>query len=236
MSRKRRQRPRLGDRDYEIFDHVMRYRMTTREALHKLFFADSEPNAVTKVTSRLVDHGFLNRYELYPSRSYFALGSKAASFLGLNRKKTLELGPQAKVIEFGIISYCVLSDRLRERLTVRELSERHPELVLGGMENSRYYLDHDGDVARLALMRVHVGASPDYILRKCRDDIATRQRHDAFDQLMNAGRFAIAIVVASEEKAARVREAAARRGDWPVFFRVETVPELRQLVSGISHD
>ena len=47
----------------------MRYRLTVPDVLHKLFFSDSELNAVTKVTSRLVLHNYLNRYELYDPRS-----------------------------------------------------------------------------------------------------------------------------------------------------------------------
>lgn len=64
MTRKRTRNPRLSDRDYELFEHIMRYHLTTREVLHRLFFSDSDENAVTKVTSRLVLHGYLSRYEL----------------------------------------------------------------------------------------------------------------------------------------------------------------------------
>lgn len=47
----RRQRintTRLLDRDYEILEHLMTYRVTTREVLHRQFFADSELNAVSE--------------------------------------------------------------------------------------------------------------------------------------------------------------------------------------------
>jgi hypothetical protein len=56
----RRQRintTRLLDRDYEILEHLMTYRVTTREVLHRQFFADSELNAVSKVTTRLTEKG-----------------------------------------------------------------------------------------------------------------------------------------------------------------------------------
>jgi hypothetical protein len=231
MSKRSNRRPRLVDRDYEIFEHVMRYRMTTREVLQRLFFPDSELNAVTKVTSRLVEHGFLNRYELYPLRSYFTLGPKSASFLGIVYKKTRDLGPLAKAREFGTLSFCCLSERLRERLTVRELSERHPELLQGGLDNSHYYLDNDGEITRLAYIRVDLGGSVDHILRKCRDDIAARQRIDAFDHLMNNRRFALAIVTGRKEKADKIQEAVQQRRDWPVEFRIEAVPELVELVT-----
>jgi hypothetical protein len=236
MSKKRSRRPRLVDRDYEIFEHVMRYRLTTREVLQRLFFADSELNAVTKVTSRLVKDGFLNRYDLYPSRAYFTLGRKSASFLGVAYKKTRELGPLSKAREFGVLSYCCMTERLRERLTVHELSQKHPELLQGGLDNSHYYLDNDGEVTRLAYIRVDLGGSVDHILRNCRDDIAERLRFDAFEHLMNNGRFAIAIVTARAEKVEKIREATNERQDWPVAFRVEAVPELVELVTHLYDD
>ena len=231
MSKKRSRQPRLMDRDYDIFEHVMRYRLTTREVLQRLFFPDSELNAVTKVTSRLVEHGFLNRYELYPNRSYFTLGPKSASFLGISRKKTKEIAGYAKAQEFGILSFCCLAEKLRERLTVRELSERFPDLLHGGLDNSRYYLDHDGQTTRLAYIRVDGGGSIDHILRKCRDDIAARLRLEPFEHLMNHQRFALAIVTAREEKAEKIRHAVSLRSDWPVVFYVEAVPELVELVT-----
>jgi len=232
MNRKKSSRRlRLVDRDYEIFDHVMRYRLTTREVLHRLFFSDSEPNAVTKVTSRLTRSKFLNRYELYPSRSYFTLGPKSASFLGVAYKRTRDLGPLAKAREFGVLSYCCLSEQLRERLAVRELSERHPDLLQGGLDNSHYYLHNDGNVTRLAYIRVDLGGSVDHILRKCRDDITARLRFDSFEHLMNNDRFAIAIVTGRKEKVARIRDATDQRKDWPVAFYVEAVPELVELVT-----
>jgi hypothetical protein len=219
------------DRDYEIFEHVMRYRMTTREVLHRRFFSDSELNAVTKVTSRLADHGFLNRYELYPNRSYFTLGAKSASFLGISARKTRDLGPMAKAVEFGVLSFCCLTEEIRERLTVSELTQRHPDLLLSGVDNSHYYLDRDGDITRLAYLRVDLGGSVEHILRKCRSDLAARMAHPAFDRLVHNDRFLIALVTGREEKAVRLREATAGLNNWPLRFRVEAVPELVELVT-----
>jgi hypothetical protein len=73
---------RLGERDYDILEHILKYRMTTREVLHHLFFADSKPNAVSKVTSRLTLHEYLCRREdLATNFIYFTLGLKATRAL-----------------------------------------------------------------------------------------------------------------------------------------------------------
>src|SRR5262245_60806711 len=87
--------PLLQERDQEILDHVMRYRLTTPEVLHRLFFSDSERNAVTKVTSRLCQNEFLQSHVLYASHTYFTLAPQGAKLTGLARKKIGPLGPQS---------------------------------------------------------------------------------------------------------------------------------------------
>ncbi|MCB0324633.1 MAG: hypothetical protein KDD69_13720 [Bdellovibrionales bacterium] len=236
MSRKRSARPRLVDRDFDIFEHIMRYRMTTREVLQRLFFTDSELNAVTKVTSRLVEHGFLRRYELYPSRSYFTLGPASRHFLGIRQNATRDLGPIAKAREFAVLCYCCLSDKVRERLTVSELNTKLPGFALGGLDNSHYYLDRHGDTTRLTYMRVDLGGSIDHILRKCRKDVADRMRYDVFDDLISNDRFALAIVTARSEKVQKIRDALEQQLDWPIAFRIEAVPELVELVTHLFDD
>jgi hypothetical protein len=81
----RRQRintTRLLDRDYEILEHLMTYRVTTREVLHRQFFADSELNAVSKVTTRLTENGYLARHEFLANSVYFTLGLRGAKLFG----------------------------------------------------------------------------------------------------------------------------------------------------------
>jgi hypothetical protein len=230
MTRKRTRNPRLSDRDYEVFQHIMRYRMTTREVLHRLFFSDSDENAVTKVTFRLVLHGYFKRYELYHPRTYFVLGPQAASILGLSRKKTEEFGLQKLIEEYGTLAFCCLAPEPRVRLSVRETRERHPQLLQGGVESSRYYLDNDGQTTRLGFIRVDFGDPPDHIARKCREDPESRCRHAAFKELIDSDRFLIALVTAREEKAAAIHE-CLKRHTWPNRFRIEVVPDLVHLLT-----
>ena len=168
MARRITKHPRLVDRDYEILDHLRRYRMTTREVLHRLFFSDSELNAVTKVTSRLVDHGFLNRYELYSGRSYFVVGPESAKLFGLSPKKCKAIGTQALPREYGILLYCCMASTPRERLLVSELQQKIPNFTGKRSDCGHYYLDHDGENVRLAHIRVDQGGPPDHVVRKCR--------------------------------------------------------------------
>lgn len=233
MPRRPTKNPRLGDRDYEIFDHLMRYRMTVREAIHKLYFEDSEPNAVTKVTSRLVDHGFLNRHELYGPRSYFTVGPEGARILGLSPKKTKALGPQALAQEFGALAYCLLTSDDRERLLVREVQQQFPALLCGKLDSSHYYLDRDQERTRLGYIRVDQGGTPDHVVRKCRADLEERQRIPAWREVIEGDRFLIAVATVHEGKADAIRE-SLRRHSWPIRFRIEVVPDLIQLIGRSS--
>jgi hypothetical protein len=234
MSTSPSRRPRLGPRDNDIFEHVLRYRLTTRDVLHRLYFADAEPNAVTKVTSRLCKHALLSahRFETFPSRSYYALGPEGARLLGVSSKRAKPLGVQALPIEFATLMYCA-ADSGRERLTRRELEEHHPHYLVPGVDAGRYYLDREGETTRLAYIRVDCGGAVDHVVRKCRGDLEERQGHASFASLIERGQFLIAVVTGREEKATAIRE-AIRRHQWPIRFRVEVVPELLQLMPRVD--
>lgn len=233
MAKRITKHPRLVDRDYEILDHLRRYRLTTREILHHLFFQDSELNAVTKVTSRLVDHRFLNRYDLYSGRSYFVIGPESAKLLGVSPKKCKPLGSQALPREYGILLYCCMSDTPRERLLVSELQQRLPGFTGKRSDCGHYYLDHDGDNIRLANMRVDQGGTPDHVVRKCREDLDVQLQRATIRSLIEQDRFIIAIITSTQEKAASIQE-AIQRHTWNVRFRVEPVEELAQLLTSVS--
>ncbi len=232
MTRTQVRHVRLGPRDHDIFDHVRRYRLTTRDVLHRLFFPEVKPNAVTKVTTRLSGSGFLNRFDLYESRDYFVLGAEAARLLGVPPKRTEGLGVQALPIEFATLLYCTGAGD-RERLTREELQQHHPSILVPGVDASRYYLDRDGGKTRLAAIRVDCGGSAQHVASKCRDDLDRRLEHDAFRGLVANDQFMIAIITAREEKAGAIHETLKRHA-WPIRFRLGVVPELAQLITRLE--
>ena len=72
---------RLTARDEEIIAHVLRYRITTIEALHKLFFdAGTTANAVSQVILRLCNGGCLQRSQapLIGSQNFYQLTPSCA--------------------------------------------------------------------------------------------------------------------------------------------------------------
>jgi hypothetical protein len=233
MARPPAKYPRFVDRDEEILKHILRYHFTTREVLHRLFFADTEINAVTKVTSRLTQLEYLVRHE-FQSKVYFVIGETGRKRFGVSAKKTKPLGPQSLVAEYGTLAYCCLGAKPdRERLTVREVHQLYPDLVHKKLDSSHYYLDHDAERPRLALIRVDHGGAPDHLARKCKEEILRRAQIPVFHQLITYQRFIIAIPTVTDEKAVAIREAVARcRVSAPVH--IEVVPGLADLVARVE--
>ena len=227
--------PRLQDRDFEILEHVMRYRITTPEVLHQLFFADCDRNAVTKVTSRLCTQQFLASYPLYGSNVYFALGKNGARVVGLQARHVKPLGPQALYREYGTLAYCCLNGTLREKLRVRDITKHFPALAARRIDSSHYYLDREGEATRLAYIWVEGGGAVDHIVRTVRDDIIEeRRRIPALNQEIDAAKFVVAVVTMTPDKREAII-AALRALVTPVFFRVEVVSELIHLLPSVRH-
>lgn len=222
----------MNDRDHEIFEHLARYRLTTREVLHRLFFEDSQINAVSKVVSRLVKSELLAPHPLDASRKYFTIGPAAASRLGLPRKWCKPLGSQALPNELGTLLFCCGGAATRRRLKVGEIAKKQPGLLGKGVDSSHYYLEENPETEQtlLGYIRVDQGGPPDHIARKCAQDIEKRTKTPALRELIESDRFVIAVVTCSEAKLEAIRENFARR-QWNVRFRLEFREELASLIS-----
>ena len=226
---------KLSDRDYEILRHLKRYRVTTREVLGRLFFRDSELNAVSKVVSRLEKGGYLSSHELASGtgRRYYTVGATACRLLGLSTRKAGPRGPQALLTDYAILLYCCgrETESARKRLAVSELASKQPNLLGKGMDAGRYVLETPAvGVSTLGFVRVDHGGDVAHIVRKCAADVEKRAGIRSIRQLMDERRFVLVVVTASEDKRLEIRDALARR-PWLVQFRVEAALGLAPLVS-----
>ncbi|HEY4311882.1 MAG TPA: hypothetical protein VGN12_20710 [Pirellulales bacterium] len=232
MSSHPRRNPRLQERDYDLLDHVMRYRVTTPQILHQLFFADCDRNAVTKVTSRLCDHDFLESHPLYGSNSYFTLGKAGARLFGLAARRLGALGPIALYRDFGVLMFCARTGARREKLRVSEIAKRFPQILVRGVDSSHYYLDSENDTVRLGHIWVEGGGTTEHIVRSVKQDIIEPRRSvPALLDYIDKGRFVVAVVTMTAEKRDQIA-GALNTLPTSVLFRVEHVPELIQLLPG----
>lgn len=222
------------ERDEEILRHVSRYRLTTRKVLHRVFFPDSQMNAVTKVTQKLVERGFLRKHPLPGEPKthplYFMAGPAAGGRYGIPRKAVERgaLGPQSLPTRLGILLFCCGGPRRRECLTVSEVAQKRKGLDAKGVHAAQYYWeDFDGaQPLSLGQIRVDLDTDPSTLMRNCERDLAARREHAVYRHLIDNGRFLFSIVTATEPKAEAIRDAVRRRDFGPVIIQVECHPDL----------
>src|SRR5271170_5585750 len=97
---------KLTGRDYEILQHLLRYKVATREMFHRALFAKVSRNAVTKVVTRLVAHGWLNRHPYLVASCYFTLSDKAALLFGVPEAAIEKPIPARQMVnEYAVAAY-----------------------------------------------------------------------------------------------------------------------------------
>lgn len=221
---------RLLDRDYEILEHLMTYRVTTREVLHRQFFSDSELNAVSKVTTRLTENEYLARHDFLANSVYFTLGRRGAKLFGVSARCTQPLGPQSLYTQFGILEYCFGDKKQRSRLRVARLVEKYPGLLKKGVDPSQYVMDASITPSRLSYVRVDGGGTNDHVLRKIDADIRCRLEIPLCAAMIQAGRFQIACVTFTEEKQKELERKIPAQ-NFPCAVSVEVAPILCDLMA-----
>jgi hypothetical protein len=205
--------------------HISRYGLTTVPALRSQVFPDLSVKAVTRLTERLADSLWLSRRRIPGGGRYFTFGERAAKELGCDAGRPF--GYQALVNRLGVLHFCAKLGV--DVFTSADFRASFPELAKRGMTASSYYIE-PGEVRRLAFIHVDHGRTSERLVTKMRSRIAGRYRDPDFAELIQEGRFLIAIATPTEEKTRAVVRELEDRDCTPVRFRVETVPELLPLL------
>ncbi len=205
--------PPLTQRDRQIVEHVIRYRLSTNRVIRDLFFSGQRPNAVSKITARLCDRGYLNRFSLVHPGSYFLPGPRAAQEFGVSAARTRPLGPQSLPTEYGVLAYAVRGRRILKRLTAEEMRRDYPALAPAGLA-ATHCLNRHGRQSVLELVRVDLGGTADHVARKCKSDLAQRMAVVACRRLIESHGYRFVIVTATVGKATAVTRALATHA-WP---------------------
>lgn len=225
----------LGSRDRLILDAVVRYRMLTNESIHQRFFTHTTPNAVVKVTSRLVRSRWLSSHPLYQRRQYFTPGDRLVRQRGLPKSRVQPLGPQTLAAHYAVLRYCGVragtKDALVDELaTTGELREALPWLPESF--HSRHHVIHcDSQGLRWRLVRTDLGGRADHVVRKISRDIERLHQQPEFVSLLSAGRFQQVVLTPSAVKKQLLQRSLADR-PWPrgLRFQIGVIPELFQLL------
>ena len=210
---------------------VIRYRLTTNEFIHDRFLSHAQPNAVVKVTGRLVRQGWLQAHPLLDRQQYFVAGSKLVKLHGLPISRTRPLGPQSLASLFAIAKYCLTAGIAAQLATDDELIQTYTWMDKS-LLHSPQLIERDGTVVTLRLVRVDLGGTPEHVGKKCVHDLSIRQPYVSFNQMVVAKRFVMVVLTASPAKQELIQKVIAKR-QWPkgMRFQVYVVPELAQLHS-----
>ena len=208
-----RRKRRGGSRRQRIVEHVMQHRISTNSVIHKHICPDLTPNAVSKATTRLCAKGLLVQHPLFLTTNYFTLGSAGARLLGVPLYRARPLGPQALVIEYGVLAHAAMGSTYRQRLTSADLDELLPG-VRPLLVHAAYCLDESSCPSVLELVRVDLGGGADHVARKAAFDFRLRRNEPAFQPWLSDHRLRLVIVTGSTDKSAAIR-AAVNQHLWP---------------------
>ena len=221
---------KLSRRDRRIVDHVVRFRLSTNEVLHQHFFPGQRANAVTKVTARLCQWAYLQKFPLVHPRSYLLPGPRAVQELGVPLTRTYPLGPQSLPSEYGVLAYGTRGAKLLARLTRAELKERYPFFEQAWLEAPHCW-NRLREPACLELVRVDLGGAADHVARKCLADIDARMQSGLCRRLIEQRRLRLVVVTGTTDKLAAISQSLEKRV-WPNSMAIHLVslPELLPLL------
>jgi hypothetical protein len=217
---------RLTGRDEAILEHVHRYRISTIEVLHRLFWEPGTTlNAVSQVLGRLDAH--LQTAPLVGPRRYYLLTPEAAREFGEEEEFARPLGATSLARHYAMLELCCLSDERREHITPRELREGFPRFNLRGVARHGYFHTH-GEPPRLGWLEVDCGGHAARRARKCLEQFRKRHQHEAFRELADRGQFGIALVTTSPAKREAIERALEKLDPFPIEIHV--LPAVRDII------
>ncbi len=218
----------LPEREQRIIDEVYRHWLTTPSVARERIASHLTPDAVRKFLARLVERDWLVRHPLTEHDSYFLLGSRATSALGV-RRSAAPLGVQS-LLEH----YSVLLASTRHGcgvITEEEFRFQFPELCEPGQSAKNFFIDATVDPFRLGLYVVDHDKLSSRLVQKVRRRIGRLMESDrpALRRLVLDGGLTVCVLTATDGKRAHLEAAFARTPLLNVAVSVEAHPELESL-------
>lgn len=222
----------ITERDEAIIQHVARYRLTTTEAMRRLFFPDAKPGGEKNVIRRLTGD-YLTAQPLYGKRVYYQLTPMAAKTVGESEESATPFGPQALVRLYGVLAFCCLGKTLKKGFTRAEFSQAFPFAEALDLGQNHFYLDYDGRTARLGQIVVEQGGEYQRLLLKCRKIIERGREIPGLKEIIADELFVIALVIGEASKRETLT-AQLQKNPLPAWCRIEVVPDLGQLLPHLT--
>lgn len=226
---------RITDRDVRILgDHVACFRMTTYEALQRIYWPDGEINAAKSWVRRMKEAGYLSGAPLYGAHRYFYPTAQAVNEFQLEHA-TVGFRKAVQLAEaYGILDFCCLGHRPLRKLSPLAFRENFPELVLGRQVPSEYYLDDEGGRRRLGYIFVDTRRQLNKIRARIRTLISERLGSEAWKlSIIQKRRFVIAILTIRPQRQKQIAQYVEDLHP-EIEFRFACIPALGDLLPGKS--
>ena len=184
--------------------------------------------AAEKALRRLGQGGWLHQVRLPERRSCYMLSRDAVLLLGLSKKAMKAMGQAAVITNLAMVHFC--ARKKVERLTPDEVRAEYPDLDKPGLQIGNYFSDFSVSPPRLTWMLVDRAFAPDVLVRKVEKLLKGAYRLSSLVQLMQAGQFAIALLVPNDRKKWLVERVIAKRYFAQISVTVDVVPEIQSLL------
>lgn len=199
--------------------HVERYRITTVDAVHHLFYAGKSREAAKKALNRMVDAEQLAPVPI-AKRTFYQIHG------------TPPLTSQPLWERFAVLTFCVLRQPAHKRLTPQEFEDLFPEFANApgiSPAHQHYFLPLVG-TPRLGRALVDSDAEPDRVARKCRETFRDASATPGLVELLDARLFTISVLFAEPTKADAVAS-LLKDQNLGALFQFHVIPELNDLVA-----
>ena len=227
---------RLTERDEQILkEHFARFRITTLEALQRVYWADRTLDAAKKWSQRMRAGQYLRHGELGNGRQFFYPTHKTVALAGLSRRATAPPKGYDLARLYGVLSFCCLGPVRHEKIASMEFHQRFQKLCAPSLDQSLYYADTDFETDRfpkhnrIGYLLVDAGSRVRQMLQRFRHVISQRLKSPLWHQCIERDRFLVTVVTADPDKLRRLGEALAAIHQ-PVPFRIEVRLDLRDVV------
>lgn len=221
----------ISARDFDVLEHIARYRVGTLQSLKSTVFYGKSINVVGKVTRRLVRQGWLAQHQAGPFFFVYTLSRKTCCLLDL----PVELAPKAMsgdalVADYGVLEYCCVERQDRNRLTRDELREAYTSFYSADLDGGRFLWDGGFRPAKLGLMWVDRCGDLEAFIAECRKEWEARWASTSVRDAVGRSGLRLVLLTGTEERALILRRLVGTMA-WPakVPVAVEVVPRLLQL-------
>lgn len=212
-----------------ILEHVGRYRLTTPDALHRLFYDNRSRDAALKMATGLVKTGWLQGFDVgCHRRKVYQLTRRGAVTAGYPLSVADLVREQSLFEHYAVLAFCCLRPRLRARLTPPEFAKAFPEFADAkgiSAAHQPYYIDTEEGPPRLARILIDNGGETARYVRKCRETVRAANQTPALQQLVSRDLFMVSILTLEQSKAQAIADVLARQELGPLF-RIHVIGEL----------